>query len=76
MPQHRAAFRDNFVDLVALGTVADVTPLIGENRVLVAHGLKALSTSKKVGLRALFLSMGLRRSRGKRYHLVSESPPD
>ncbi len=58
-PDHRIAFRNNFVDLVALGTVADVTPLRGENRILVAHGLKALGQAKKTGIYALLLSMGM-----------------
>jgi single-stranded-DNA-specific exonuclease len=38
---------------VALGTVADVMPLVGENRVLVARGLAALPRSRSPGLRAL-----------------------
>jgi single-stranded-DNA-specific exonuclease len=59
-PQHRAAFQRNFVDLAALGTVADVTPLVGENRVIVAHGLKALENPKKAGIEALLLSMDLK----------------
>ncbi len=59
-PQHREAFRKNFVDLAALGTVADVTPLIGENRVLVAHGLKSLAASKKAGIEALLISLDLK----------------
>lgn len=59
-PQHRDAFRRNFVDLVALGTVADVTPLVGENRVLVAHGLKALAAPKKAGIEALLISLDLK----------------
>lgn len=41
------------LDLVALATVADVVPLIGENRTLVRRGLRALSTTRKPGLRAL-----------------------
>jgi single-stranded-DNA-specific exonuclease len=59
MPAHREAFRHNFVDLAALGTVADVTPLIGENRNLVTPGLRALAGAKKTGLRALMLSMDM-----------------
>jgi single-stranded-DNA-specific exonuclease len=59
MPAHREAFRHNFVDLAALGTVADVTPLIGENRILVTHGLRTLAEAKKTGLRALMLSMDM-----------------
>jgi single-stranded-DNA-specific exonuclease len=59
MPEHRTAFRLNFVDLVALGTVADVTPLIDENRILVTHGLTALGKAKKVGIQALLLAAEL-----------------
>jgi single-stranded-DNA-specific exonuclease len=42
-----------YLDLVALGTVADLVPLTGENRVLVAHGLRELSAGRRVGIRAL-----------------------
>jgi single-stranded-DNA-specific exonuclease len=41
------------LDLVALATVADVVPLLGENRTLVRLGLKALAATRKPGLRAL-----------------------
>jgi single-stranded-DNA-specific exonuclease len=41
------------LDLVALATVADVVPLIGENRTLVRRGLRALAATAKPGLRAL-----------------------
>ncbi|MBN1557193.1 MAG: single-stranded-DNA-specific exonuclease RecJ, partial [Lentisphaerae bacterium] len=43
----------DFLDLVALGTVADVVPLTGENRVLVRAGLECLSRMASPGLRAL-----------------------
>jgi single-stranded-DNA-specific exonuclease len=58
-PVHRLAFRRQFVDLVALGTVADVTPLKSENRIFVTHGLRALAEGKKAGLRALMMSMDM-----------------
>lgn len=48
-----------WLELAALGTVADVAPLVGENRVLVAHGLKALQKTEFPGLRALFSLAGL-----------------
>lgn len=41
------------LDLVALATVADVVPLRGENRTLLRHGLRALASTSKPGLRAL-----------------------
>lgn len=41
------------LDLVALGTVADVVPLNGENRFLVSQGLEVLNRQARVGLRAL-----------------------
>lgn len=49
----------HLLDLVALATVADVVPLIGENRILVRHGLKLLATSRWEGLRALIRVAGL-----------------
>lgn len=47
------------LDLVALGTVADVVPLTGANRVLVRHGLAELSGSRRPGIRALRHVAGL-----------------
>ena len=41
------------LDLVAVGTVADIVPLTGENRILVKAGLERLPRTQKVGLRAL-----------------------
>ena len=42
-----------FLDLVALGTIADLVPLTGENRLLVTAGLERLNTTQRVGLLAL-----------------------
>ncbi len=41
------------LDLVALGTVADLVPLVDENRLLVRRGLEALAQTQRPGLRAL-----------------------
>ena len=41
------------LDLVALGTIADVAPLTGENHILVRHGLDVLAKTDKAGLVAL-----------------------
>lgn len=45
---------DSFLKLVAIGTVADVVSLTGENRIIVRHGLAGLRDVRNVGLRALF----------------------
>ncbi len=42
-----------YLDIVALGTVADVVPLRGENRILVKHGLKVLKESGRAGIQKL-----------------------
>ncbi|MGH7897916.1 MAG: single-stranded-DNA-specific exonuclease RecJ, partial [Candidatus Binatia bacterium] len=42
-----------YLDLVALGTVADLVPLLAENRVLVKYGLRELARSARPGMRAL-----------------------
>jgi single-stranded-DNA-specific exonuclease len=47
------ALADEDLDLVALATVADVVPLVGENRRLVREGLRALAATRKPGVRAL-----------------------
>lgn len=41
------------LDLVTLGTIADVTPIRGENRIIVHHGLQELTQTRKPGLQAL-----------------------
>jgi single-stranded-DNA-specific exonuclease len=44
---------ESFLKLVAIGTVADVVPLTGENRIIVKHGLSGLRDVRNPGLRAL-----------------------
>jgi single-stranded-DNA-specific exonuclease len=41
------------LDLVALGTIADIAPLMDENRILVRYGLQELTSSAKLGIQAL-----------------------
>ena len=53
---------DELLDLVAIGTVADIAPLLGENRYLVKEGLKLINTSPRLGIREMIaqtrLNMG------------------
>lgn len=57
------------LDLVALGTVCDVMPLVGENRALVRYGLVVLQKTKRVGLVALMQSAGIEPESVRAYHL-------
>lgn len=51
-------FADSTLDLVALGTIADIMPLVDENRVLVRYGIEALGRTRHSGLRLLLESNG------------------
>lgn len=48
-----SSYPAHLLDLAALGTAADVVPLLGENRIIVSAGLEALRSLKRVGLKAL-----------------------
>ncbi|MGQ9635901.1 MAG: single-stranded-DNA-specific exonuclease RecJ [Bryobacteraceae bacterium] len=56
----RTRLLKSLVKLVAIGTVADVVPLTGENRILVKHGLEGLREVRNPGLRALLEVAGFR----------------
>lgn len=47
-----------YLDIVCLGTVADIVPLIEENRVIVKYGLEYIKNTKNVGLKALIETSG------------------
>ena len=51
---------DEYSDLVALGTIADVVPLKDENRVIAARGIDKLSKNPNTGLAAVISTLGLR----------------
>ncbi|MFN7995812.1 MAG: single-stranded-DNA-specific exonuclease RecJ [Bryobacteraceae bacterium] len=52
-PEKVGRVTESFLKLVAIGTVADVVPLMGENRIIVKYGLRGLDTVRNPGLRAL-----------------------
>jgi single-stranded-DNA-specific exonuclease len=56
---HAVKLRD-YLDLVALGTIADLVPLQEENRILASHGLRILQEAARPGLRALMDVAGVR----------------
>ena len=49
-----------FLDLVALGTLADVSPVMGENRYLISRGLDEITGEKRLGIRALKTVSGIK----------------
>jgi len=51
---------DDLLDLVALGTVVDLAPLVGENRYLVRQGLYLLQSPRRQGIYALIAASGLK----------------
>jgi single-stranded-DNA-specific exonuclease len=50
---------DELMDLAALGTVADMAPLAGENRYLVKQGLKLINATPRLGIREIIAQAGL-----------------
>jgi single-stranded-DNA-specific exonuclease len=57
MPEIEQRLFDN-LDLVAFGTVADIVPLLEENRILVKYGLERLNKTKNIGMQALIEVLG------------------
>lgn len=49
----RIDIKDEFLDFVALGTVADVVPISNENRIIIRRGLKKIKNTKNLGLKEL-----------------------
>ena len=56
---NKEASLHEFLDLVALGTVADLVPLVDENRYLVKEGIKVLNNTRRIGLREMISLAGL-----------------
>lgn len=54
------SLEEETLDLVCLGTIADVVPLLGENRILIKEGLKCLNNTKRPGLKSLIDISGIK----------------
>ncbi|MEX0616327.1 MAG: single-stranded-DNA-specific exonuclease RecJ [Candidatus Woykebacteria bacterium] len=52
------------LELAAIGTVADMVPLVGENRIIVKNGLPLLSKSERLGLKSLYEQASISKSIG------------
>ncbi|MBP2640828.1 MAG: recJ: single-stranded-DNA-specific exonuclease RecJ [Firmicutes bacterium] len=50
---------DDYLELAAIGTIADIVSLTGENRIIVKNGLQKLNRTQNIGLQALLLRCGL-----------------
>lgn len=57
------------LDIVALGIIADIVPLIDENRVLAKFGLAQIAKSKKIGLQALLKAAGINKREISTYEI-------
>jgi single-stranded-DNA-specific exonuclease len=61
--KNRESLIPYYTKLVAIGTITDIAPLVGENRWLVRHGLKTLAESRNYGLKQLLEVSGLQGER-------------
>ena len=52
-------YANQWLDLAAIGTVADVVPLLGENRLIVSKGIQTLKFTERVGLKSIINISGL-----------------
>ncbi len=60
---HELKLKD-YLDLVAMGTVADLVPLHGENRIFARHGLRVLAETRRPGLMELMRVAGIKPEQG------------
>ncbi len=72
LPEGRQrALLDSFLKPVAIATVADIVPLVGENRVIVQRGLSGLRRVRNAGLKALLKVAGLEEGESPTAHQVA-----
>lgn len=70
-PPRRAALLESFLKPVAIATVADIVPLVGENRVIVQRGLSGLRNVRNLGLRSLLAVAGFEAGETPSAHQVA-----
>lgn len=75
-PPHEAtAFLRSLLDLVAIGTVADFAPLVGENRILVSHGLDQIARTTNPGVAEMKRLLQMGDSRPTAHHIGFQIAP-
>lgn len=70
-----SVFEKWLLDLVAIGTIADLVPLLGENRILVKYGLIVLNKTPRLGLKALIEKAGLTLGNLNNWHVNYQIAP-
>ena len=50
-----------YLDIVCIGTISDIVPLVGENRVIAKLGLKLIEQTKNIGLKTLIINSGYKK---------------
>ncbi len=65
----------NYLDLVALGTIADMVPLKGANHILVKEGLKILSSQRRMGIKALIEVSNIKKDTIGTYEVAFQLAP-
>lgn len=68
-PEYVLDRQSNWLELAALATVADIVPLIGENRILVKYGLMKLPQTNNIGLQALIKESNLDGKKLSSWHI-------
>jgi len=62
-PENLGGVVEEYSELAAIGTIADIMPVIGENRAIIHHGMKALRATRNLGLDRLRTEIGIDKAR-------------